>query len=149
MAPGEPFHYTFLDQNFQSVYKTEAKMSKVFGLFAGLAIMIACLGLFALTAYTAEQRTKEIGIRKVMGASCSSYHSASFQGIWEADCLEFCTGYTVGRILHSVVSTRLCVQNRNQLVDLCRCRNDFVCFGNVNDGVSIDRGCKNKSRWKR
>ena len=69
MAPGEPFHYTFLDQNFQSVYKTEAKMSKVFGLFAGLAIMIACLGLFALTAYTAEQRTKEIGIRKVMGAT--------------------------------------------------------------------------------
>lgn len=69
MAPGEPFHYTFLDQNFQSVYKTEAKMSKVFGLFAGLAIMIACLGLFALTAFTAEQRTKEIGIRKVMGAT--------------------------------------------------------------------------------
>lgn len=69
MAPGEPFHYTFLDQNFQSVYKTETKMSKVFGLFAGLAIMIACLGLFALTAFTAEQRTKEIGIRKVMGAT--------------------------------------------------------------------------------
>ena len=69
MAPGEPFHYTFLDQNFQSVYKTEAKMSKVFALFAGLAIIIACLGLFALTAYTAEQRTKEIGIRKVMGAT--------------------------------------------------------------------------------
>jgi putative ABC transport system permease protein len=69
MAPGEPFHYTFLDQNFQSVYKTEEKMSKIFGLFAGLAIMIACLGLFALTAYTAEQRTKEIGIRKVMGAT--------------------------------------------------------------------------------
>ncbi len=69
LAPGEPFHYTFLDQNFQSVYRTEGKMSKVFALFTGLAIMIACLGLFALTAYTAEQRTKEIGIRKVMGAT--------------------------------------------------------------------------------
>lgn len=69
MAPGEPFHYAFLDENFQSLYKTEAKVSKVFALFAALAIMIACLGLFALTAYTAEQRTKEIGIRKVMGAS--------------------------------------------------------------------------------
>ncbi len=69
MAPGEPFHYAFLDQNFQSLYKTEAKVSGIFALFAGLAIMIACLGLFALTAYTAEQRTKEIGIRKVMGAT--------------------------------------------------------------------------------
>jgi putative ABC transport system permease protein len=69
LAPGEPFHYTFLDQNFQGLYKTEAKVSRIFALFAGLAIIIACLGLFALTAYTAEQRTKEIGIRKVMGAS--------------------------------------------------------------------------------
>lgn len=69
LAPGEPFNYTFLDQNFQSVYRTESLVSKIFALFAGLAIIIACLGLFALTAYTAEQRTKEIGIRKVMGAS--------------------------------------------------------------------------------
>jgi putative ABC transport system permease protein len=69
LAPGEPFHYTFLDQNFQSMYKTEERVGRLFALFSGLAIMIACLGLFALTAYTAEQRTKEIGIRKVMGAS--------------------------------------------------------------------------------
>jgi putative ABC transport system permease protein len=69
LAPGEPFHYTFLDQNFQSMYNTEARVGKLFVVFSGLAIMIACLGLFALTAYTAEQRTKEIGIRKVMGAT--------------------------------------------------------------------------------
>lgn len=69
MAPGEPFNYTFLDQNFESAYRTEALVGKIFAVFASLAIIIACLGLFALTAYTAEQRTKEIGIRKVMGAS--------------------------------------------------------------------------------
>jgi putative ABC transport system permease protein len=69
MAPGEPFNYSFLDQTFQSQYNTEQKVSKVFVLFSGLAIIIACLGLFALTSFTAEQRTKEIGIRKVMGAS--------------------------------------------------------------------------------
>jgi len=69
LAPGEPFHYTFLDQNFESMFSTEAKVGRLFALFAGLAILIACLGLFALTAYTAEQRTKEIGIRKVMGAT--------------------------------------------------------------------------------
>lgn len=69
LAPGEPFHYSFLDENFQSLYSTEQKVSKIFAVFSGLAIIIACLGLFALTAFTAEQRTKEIGIRKVMGAS--------------------------------------------------------------------------------
>jgi putative ABC transport system permease protein len=72
LAPGEPFHYAFLDQNFQTLYASEAKVSGIFASFAGLAIIIACLGLFALTAYTAEQRTKEIGIRKVLGASLKS-----------------------------------------------------------------------------
>ncbi|HLT71879.1 MAG TPA: FtsX-like permease family protein, partial [Cyclobacteriaceae bacterium] len=72
LAPGEPFNYTFLDQNFESLYKVEARVSKLFATFAGLAIIIACLGLFALTAYTAEQRTREIGIRKVLGASVQS-----------------------------------------------------------------------------
>lgn len=69
LAPGEPFHYSFLDQNFQSMYATEAKVGNLFATFSGLAVLIACLGLFALTSYTAEERTKEIGIRKVMGAS--------------------------------------------------------------------------------
>jgi putative ABC transport system permease protein len=69
LAPGEPFNYSFLDENFQRLYSTEQKVGKIFALFSGLAIIIACLGLFALTAFTAEQRTKEIGIRKVMGAS--------------------------------------------------------------------------------
>lgn len=69
IAPGEPFHYSFLDEDFQRMYTTEKKLSRIFILFSGLAIIIACLGLFALTSFTAEQRTKEIGIRKVMGAS--------------------------------------------------------------------------------
>jgi putative ABC transport system permease protein len=69
LAPGEPFNYSFLDENFQSMYTTEKKVGKLFTGFSILAIMIACLGLLALTAYSAEQRTKEIGIRKVMGAT--------------------------------------------------------------------------------
>ncbi len=69
IAPGEPFHYAFVDQDFQRLYTAEQKLSRIFMLFSGLAIAIACLGLFALTAFTAEQRTKEIGIRKVLGAS--------------------------------------------------------------------------------
>jgi putative ABC transport system permease protein len=72
LAPGQPFQYSFLDEDFGRMYASEERLGKIFGLFAGLAIIIACLGLFALTAFTAEQRTKEIGIRKVLGASVGS-----------------------------------------------------------------------------
>ncbi|MBN7812999.1 ABC transporter permease [Algoriphagus sp. H41] len=68
-APGQPFNYSFLDDRFGNMYASEVRLGKVFGIFAGFAILIACLGLFALAAFTAEQRTKEIGIRKVLGSS--------------------------------------------------------------------------------
>lgn len=68
-APNEPFQYSFLDENFDRLFRAEQRMGKLFGVFSGLAIFIACLGLFALAAFTSEQRTKEIGIRKSMGAS--------------------------------------------------------------------------------
>jgi putative ABC transport system permease protein len=71
LAPGMPFSYSFLDEDFGKMYSTEQRLGQIFVIFAGLAIVIACLGLFALTAFTAEQRTKEIGIRKVLGASVS------------------------------------------------------------------------------
>ncbi|MFC5624281.1 ABC transporter permease [Algoriphagus winogradskyi] len=72
LAPGQPFTYSFLDDRFGQMYASETRLGKVFGIFAGFAIVIACLGLFALTAFTAEQRTKEIGIRKVLGSSIGS-----------------------------------------------------------------------------
>ncbi|GAB4406315.1 MAG: ABC transporter permease [Bacteroidia bacterium] len=68
-APGQPFTYTFMDERFMSMYRAEQRVGKIFATFAGLAIFVACLGLFALATFMAEQRTKEIGIRKVMGAS--------------------------------------------------------------------------------
>jgi putative ABC transport system permease protein len=71
-APGQPFTYSFLDDRFGNMYASEVRLGKVFGIFAAFAIVIACLGLFALTAFTAEQRTKEIGIRKVLGSSIGS-----------------------------------------------------------------------------
>lgn len=67
--PGQPFNYTFLDERFDKMYKSVEKEGEVFGAFAFLAILVACLGLFALAAFMAETRTKEIGIRKVLGAT--------------------------------------------------------------------------------
>lgn len=68
-APELPFNYRFMDSAFNEMYEDEKRLAEVFTIFAGLAIFIGCLGLFALASFMAEQRTKEIGIRKVMGAS--------------------------------------------------------------------------------
>jgi putative ABC transport system permease protein len=72
LAPAGNFHYSFMDADFEAVYRTEQRMGQIFLLFTTLAISIACLGLFGLSAYAAEQRNKEIGIRKVLGASVQS-----------------------------------------------------------------------------
>ena len=69
VAPGQPFNQYFLDDSFNSIYETEQRLGKIFITFTLLSIIIACLGLFGLAAFNAEKRVKEIGIRKVMGAS--------------------------------------------------------------------------------
>ncbi len=67
--PGNTYEYFFLDDHFNDQYQADQRFGKVFGLFTGLAILVACLGLFGLASFTTLQRTKEIGIRKVLGAS--------------------------------------------------------------------------------
>jgi putative ABC transport system permease protein len=68
-APNTPFDFSFLDSEFESQYRSEARMGTVVGIFTGVSLFIACLGLFGLATYTAQRRTKEIGVRKVLGAS--------------------------------------------------------------------------------
>src|SRR5204862_3352856 len=70
--PNSPFENVFLDEDLDSQYKADEKRSQIFTAFSGLTIVIACLGLLGLAAYTTEQRTKEIGVRKVIGASINS-----------------------------------------------------------------------------
>ena len=72
MAPSQPFNYSFMNDDFNNIYQAEQKIGRIFISFAVFAIVIACLGLFGLVAYAAEQRTKEIGIRKVLGASAGN-----------------------------------------------------------------------------
>jgi putative ABC transport system permease protein len=71
-SPDQPFRYTFLDEQFANMYADVQRTGHIFTSFAVLAIIIACLGLFALSAFMAEQRSKEIGIRKVLGATVRS-----------------------------------------------------------------------------
>jgi putative ABC transport system permease protein len=71
-SPGYPFQYIFLDDLYESQYQSEKQLGQLFRIFGAFAIFISCLGLFGLASYTAEQKTKEVGIRKVLGASVSS-----------------------------------------------------------------------------
>jgi putative ABC transport system permease protein len=72
LNPNIQINYSFMDQDFDASYRTEQRTGQIFIVFTTLAIVIACLGLFGLAAYAAEQRTKEIGIRKVLGASVAA-----------------------------------------------------------------------------
>ena len=72
LAPNEPFEYTFLDQEYDELFRSEQRLGALFTVLAGLAIFISCMGLFGLAAFMAEQRIKEIGIRKAMGATTMS-----------------------------------------------------------------------------
>jgi putative ABC transport system permease protein len=72
IAPDQAFRYTFLNEDLKQLYLAEQQAGRLFSVFAGLALVVACIGLFALSAYITSLRTKEIGVRKVLGASVSS-----------------------------------------------------------------------------
>ncbi|GAA4446928.1 ABC transporter permease [Nibrella saemangeumensis] len=72
LAPGQPFNYSFLEDKFDAMYRAEQRIGTIALTFSVIAILVACLGLFGLAAFMAEQRTKEIGVRKVLGASVPS-----------------------------------------------------------------------------
>ncbi|MEO1450368.1 MAG: ABC transporter permease, partial [Bacteroidota bacterium] len=90
-----PFRYSFLDAHFEEVYRADRQVAQVVSIVAGLAILIACLGLFGLVSVAVERRTKEIGIRRALGATPWSIVS---QIVWEAIVLTAVAGYT-GMIL--------------------------------------------------
>jgi putative ABC transport system permease protein len=72
LVPGRPFEYRFMDDDYNKLYTAEIRLGKVMDIFCAIAILLACLGLFGLSSYTAQQRVKEIGIRKVLGASVAN-----------------------------------------------------------------------------
>jgi putative ABC transport system permease protein len=72
VAPGVAFDYTFLDDTFEQMYRSEQRLATIFAAFALIAIIVACMGLFALAAFSVRRRTKEIGVRKALGATAAS-----------------------------------------------------------------------------
>jgi putative ABC transport system permease protein len=93
------FEYTFIDDKMNLLYRAEQNLTQVVMLFAGLAIFVACLGLYALAAYTAEQKTKEIGIRKVMGASVPNLVNRLSRDFLVLVCVAFAVGIPASFLL--------------------------------------------------
>jgi putative ABC transport system permease protein len=97
LLPAVPFEYRFLDDDYERLYKSEFQLGIVMNLFSGIAVVLACLGLFGLSAYIMQQRGKEIGIRKVLGASFASIISLLSGGfiklVFVAILISFPIGY--------------------------------------------------------
>jgi ABC-type antimicrobial peptide transport system permease subunit len=102
VIPDIPFDYTFTDQEYATKFATEDRIGKLAAVFAALAIVISCLGLFGLASFVAEQRTKEIGIRKVMGATVAN--------LWQMMSREFVMLVLVSCILAVPVSYYILLQ---------------------------------------
>lgn len=90
LAPHLPFEYQFLDEEFNNLYRAETRIGKIFYAFALLGIGLACLGLLGLITFTAQQRTKEIGIRKVLGASILSIMTLLSKDLMRLICIAVC-----------------------------------------------------------
>lgn len=96
LAPAIPFEYSFLDKNFENLYRAEQKQGTVFAIFTCLSILVACLGLFGLSIYTAERRTKEIGIRKVLGASVRNLVQLLSKEFIRLVCISIVLAFPIG-----------------------------------------------------
>ena len=90
-----PFHYEFLDQQYRAYYESETRFSQLLYIFCGMAIFIACMGLFGLASFTAQQRIKEIGIRKVLGASISEIYGMITTDFLKLIGIAFLIGFPV------------------------------------------------------
>jgi ABC-type antimicrobial peptide transport system permease subunit len=99
--PNTPFEYKFADDDYDAKFRSEERIGKLAGFFAGLAIFISCLGLFALASFVAEQRTKEIGIRKVLGASVTSLWQMLSKDFVVLVIISFCLAMPVAYYLMS------------------------------------------------
>ncbi len=95
-VPWHPFEYRFLNDDYNKLYINEQKTAEIFSLFAGLAIILACLGLFGLAAFTTLQRTKEIGVRKVLGAGTATLVTMLCKEFLQLVCIAFVIAVPVG-----------------------------------------------------
>ena len=110
-AIDQPFEYTFLDDDFDQLYVEESRTSKIVTIFSILALLIASLGLFGLSSYITEQRTKEVGIRKVLGASVPNIYFLLSKSILALVAIATIISWPITYILMNTLVRELCLQD--------------------------------------
>ena len=113
--PVYPLAYTFLDEDFDSLYRAEDQLGTVFAVFSFLAILVACLGLLGLASFSIQQRTREIGIRKVLGAAVSDIALLLSKDFMEVCASGQCHRLAAGVLRHGAMAAELFLCGRNQL----------------------------------
>ncbi len=136
-AGTEPFSYSFMDENFDKVYRAEERIGQLLSVFSGLAIFIACLGLFALAAFTAEQRTKEIGIRKVLGASVGSLSMTLTKEFVALVIIAFIPAAAIGWWASSQWLSGFAYRVDINQIDFFRCRCSRCCYCLAHCWISV------------
>ncbi len=116
--PKRPFDYEFLSERYQQLYASEQKQSQLFTIFAGLAIFIACMGLFGLAAFNTMQRVKEIGIRKVLGRFRAEHPGIVVERDRGTHRGCQCDGVACGLVLHAKMVGHLCLPHRHEFARL-------------------------------
>ena len=122
MSPGMPFTYSFLDESFNQMYKSEQRAGKIALIFSSLAILIACMGLFGLVTFIAEQRTREIGIRKVLGASVQGIVALLSKDFLKLVAIAFVIAAPLSVLGDEPLAQRFRLPHPSRVVDRGRCR---------------------------
>ena len=144
MAPGLPFSYRFLDESFDEMYRNEQRVGKIALVFSVLAIFIACLGLFGLATFIAEQRTKEIGIRKVLGASVQGIVQMLSKDFMKLVAISFVIAApTAWYFMHKWLQD-FCVPDKYKLVDFCRSWFGCITYRFGHCKLPGDKSCDHK-----
>ncbi len=118
-APAYPFEYKFLDQQFGELYQKDIRQQTILSVFAGLAIFVACLGLFGLASFTATKRFKEIGVRKVLGSSVQGIVVLLSKDLLKPVLIATCIALPAGYWVMNKWLAKFCLQNKRKLVGFC------------------------------
>ncbi len=139
-APSSAFNYSFMDQDFDVIYRAEQHMGGLVVVLTGLVIFIACLGLFGLAAYAAEQRAKEIGIRKILGAGVPSIVGLLSRDFARLIALALCIAVPLSWWMTHRWLEKFCLSHGYCRLDLCGCGSYGVCDCRDHYSFSIGEG---------
>ena len=154
LSPNRGFAYSFMQEDFDGLYRSEQRIGQIFLAFSTLAILIACLGLFGLVAYAAEQRTREIGIRKVLGAQISTIVSMLSRDFIRLVVLSDPYCQPIGMAGHAQMAPGLCLPDRHLFMDIYYGRADCIadcccdCIYSDHQGRHGESGEEFKDRLK-